>query len=58
MMTSSVMAHIRNTARRDVRLFLAPFVGAIEAVKREANRKSTKANKAQPAMPNGKEKTR
>lgn len=57
-MMTSVMAHIRNTARRDVRLFLAPFVGAIEAVKKEANRQTSKANKAQPAMPNGKEKQR
>jgi hypothetical protein len=32
------MAHIRQAAKDDVRWFLAPFVGAANAVKEELNR--------------------
>jgi hypothetical protein len=49
-METSLMAHIRQTAKDDVRLFFAPFVGAAKAVKEELNRiharKSAAKNKA------------
>ena len=34
----SLMAHIRQTAKDDVRLFLAPFIGAIQGIKDELDR--------------------
>jgi hypothetical protein len=37
-MMSSLMQHIRETARDDIRLYLAPFVGALASVRKELNR--------------------
>lgn len=34
----SLMDHIRQTAKDDVRIFLAPFVGAIKGIKDELDR--------------------
>lgn len=34
----SLMDHIRQTAKDDVRLFLAPFVGAVKGIKDELDR--------------------
>lgn len=54
-MMNSLMAQIRDTARQDVRLYLAPFVGAVEAVKREINRTSH-SSKAKDGVTVGKTK--
>jgi hypothetical protein len=37
-MQPSLMEHIRQTAKDDVRLFLAPFIGAVRGIKVELDR--------------------
>lgn len=44
-MEPSLMAHVRQTAKDDVRLFFAPFFGAARAVKEELKRIDARKSK-------------
>jgi hypothetical protein len=53
MTKTDLMQHIRETAKEDVRLYLAPITGALNAIRKEMNRPKRKTRACIHSSPSG-----